>query len=92
MLAERGPDLSFAYVKFLMKVEKQFAFCFDVQMRSYDGYIMGKKEVSHEPLMFHIDLDSISQLFPHHFILFMSPSSQVWFDSWVQLLDPVALI
>lgn len=55
MLAERGPDLSFANVKFLIKVEKQFAFCFDVQMRSYDGYIMGKKEVSHEPLMFHID-------------------------------------
>lgn len=45
MLADRGSDLSFPSVKFLIKVKKQFQFCFDVQMRSYDGYIMGKKGV-----------------------------------------------
>lgn len=55
MLAEQNPDAGFAYVKFLIKVKRQFQFCFDVQMRSYDGYIMGKKGVSQEPLMIHTD-------------------------------------
>lgn len=45
MLADPGPDPSYAYVSFVIKVLRQiqFRFCFDVQMRSFDGYIMGKE-------------------------------------------------
>lgn len=49
MLADPGPDPTYAYVRFLIQVPNQFQFqyCFDVQTRSYDGYIMGKE--NHSP-------------------------------------------
>lgn len=90
MLANQGPDPSFANVNFLINVKKEFHLCFDVQKRSYEGYIIGKKGVSQEPLIIHAYISQIFLIIS--FSVSMSPPSQVWFDSWVQLRDPVASI
>lgn len=86
MLADPGPDPSYAAVSFVIQVPKeiQFRFCFDVQTRSFDGYIMGKEYHPHSM----IQTDTFHH-FSHHFILcprLLPPrcGSAVESHSWTQ--------